>query len=215
MLSSGLKDRVLHQIAQQPAPTRREVHRSTAILFGCGISGALVIFFLEGGVRVTGRPALLMALTSLGTALIAGVAMWILFTRGRSMLGRPRALLVWAPVLSAIGFLGWKYGISSLYGLTEKWPDRVGLRCLWLSVTLGALPLLAALLSWRRAASLTPVSTGAAFGAGAGLGSAVLVDLWCPVAYVPHLMLGHVLPIALLAALGGVLGTSLLRLRRP
>jgi hypothetical protein len=214
MLSSELKNRVLDQIAQQPAPTRREVQRSTAILVGCGISGALVIFFLEGGVRVTGRPPLLVALTSLGTALIAGVGMWILFTRGRSMLGRPRALLVRAAVLSAIGFLGWKYGMSSLYGLTERWPDRVGLRCLWLSVTLGALPLFAALLSWRRAASLTPVSTGAAFGAGAGLGSAVLVDLWCPVAYVPHLMLGHVLPIVLLAALGGVLGAWVLRLRR-
>ena len=116
-------------------------------------------------------------------------------------------------MLSALGFLGWKYGISSLYGLTEEWPDRVGSRRLWLSTAMAALPLLAALLSWRRAASLTPVSTGAAFGAGAGLGSAVLVDLWCPVAYVPHLMLGHVLPIALLAVLGRLLGAWLLTLR--
>ena len=214
MLSSGLKDRVLDEVAKQPAPTRREVVRSTAILVGCGIFVALVLFFLKGGLRVTGRPPLLVALTSVGTAVIAGVGMWILFTRGRSMLGRPRALLVWAAVLSALGFLGWKYGISSLYGLTEDWPDRVGSRCLWLSTAMGALPLLAALLSWRRAASLTPVSTGAAFGAGAGLASAVLVDLWCPVAYLPHLMLGHALPIALLALLGGLLGAWLLRLRR-
>jgi hypothetical protein len=214
MLSSGLKDRVLDEVAKQPAPTRREVVRSTAILVGCGIFVALVLFFLKGGLRVTGRPPLLVALTSVGTAVIAGVGMWILFTRGRSMLGRPRALLVWAAVLSALGFLGWKYGISSLYGLTEDWPDRVGSRCLWLSTAMGALPLLGALLSWRRAASLTPASTGAAFGAGAGLGSAVLVDLWCPVGYLPHLMLGHALPIALLALLGGLLGAWLLRLRR-
>ena len=73
------------------------------------------------------------------------------------------------------------------------------------------LPLLAALLSWRRAASLTRVSTGATFRAGAGLGSAVLVDIWCPVAYVPQLNVGHVLPIALLAVLGGLLGAWLRR----
>ena len=30
---------------------------------------------------------------------------------------------------------------------------------------------------------------GAAFGAGAGLGSALLIDLWCPVSYVPHLLM--------------------------
>jgi hypothetical protein len=51
---------------------------------------------------------------------------------------------------------------------------------------------------------------GAAFGAGAGLGSAVLVDLWCPVSYVPHLLLGHVLPIAVLAAAGACLGARIL-----
>jgi len=59
---------------------------------------------------------------------------------------------------------------------------------------------------------VTPRATGAAFGAGAGLGSALLVDLWCPVSYLPHLFLGHLLPIGVLALLGGVLGSRLLRL---
>jgi len=39
------------------------------------------------------------------------------------------------------------------------------------------------------------------------------VDLWCPVASVPHLLLGHVLPLGILAAVGALLGDALLSLR--
>jgi hypothetical protein len=42
----------------------------------------------------------------------------------------------------------------------------------------------------------------------------VFVDLWCPVAYVPHLMLGHVLPMAILGSVGALLGRFLLQVRR-
>jgi len=48
------------------------------------------------------------------------------------------------------------------------------------------------------------------FGAGAGLGSALLIDLWCPVSYVPHLLIGHVLPIAVLASVGAAVGGRVL-----
>jgi hypothetical protein len=79
-----------------------------------------------------------------------------------------------------------------------------------MSVATGGILLGAALLAWRRVDPVTPRMTGAAFGAGAGLGSALLVDLWCPVFYVPHLLLGHVLPIAVLAAAGAALGVGVL-----
>jgi Negative regulator of sigma F len=213
-LPPDLKARVLASVGSVPAPTRAETMRARAWLFGCGIVGALIVFFLEGGLRITARPPSLVALTSLGSAIIVGIGIWLLVTRGGSMLGRPRAVLVSAAVLAAAGFVAWKYAISSFYGLTASWPERPGFRCLGLSVAFGALPLAGALLSWRRAAPLTPLATGAAFGAGAGLGSVVLVDLWCPVAYLPHLLLGHVLPIGLLAGLGAILGSRLLRIRR-
>jgi len=213
-LAPDFKQRVLATVSSVPAPTRRQTLLARAWLFGCGVAGALVIFFLKGGVRPTARPPLLIALTSVGTAAFVGVGMWALFTRGRSMLGRPRLGLAAAAVLSSLGFIAWRYGVSYLYGWTGPWPERVGLRCLSLSVATGALPLFAALLSWRRTEPVTPMATGAAFGAGAGLGSAVLVDLWCPVSYLPHLLLGHLLPIAILAALGGVVGSRVLRVWR-
>jgi len=210
-LSPDFKQRVLASVADMPAPTRAQATRARAGLFACGVAGAIAIFFLEGGVRVTSRPPSLVALTSLGTAVIVGVGMWVLFTRGRSVLGRPGSRLLVAALASSVLFVAWRYRVSAAYGLVDVWPERPGFRCLGLSILTGALPLLGALLSWRRSVPVSPVTTGAAFGAGAGLGSALLVDLWCPVSYLPHLLLGHLLPIAVLALLGGVLGSRLLR----
>jgi hypothetical protein len=211
-LSPDLKQRVLAAVADVPAPTRAQTLRARSWLLGCGVVGALAIFFVEGGVRTTARPPSMMALTSLGTAVIAGVGMWILFSRGRSALGRPGAQLLAAAVVSSVLFVAWRYRISSSYGMVEAWPSRPGFRCFALSIATGALPLLGALLSWRRSLPVSPLATGAAFGAGAGLGSALLVDLWCPVSYLPHLLIGHLMPILALALLGGVLGGRILRI---
>ena len=211
-LSPDLKQRIFSSLAEVPAPTRTQVRRARVWLFGCGVVGALAIFFLDGGVRMTSRPPSLVALTSLGTAAIVGTGMWLLLTRGRSALGRPVSWLLGTALAASVLFIGWRYGVSAHYGEIAPWPGRPGFRCLALSVATGALPLLGALLSWRRKVPVSAVATGAAFGAGAGLGSALLVDLWCPVSYLPHLLLGHLLPIGVLALLGGVLGARLLRL---
>ena len=136
--------------------------------------------------------------------------MSFLFTRGRSMLGRsPAQSLLLVAAGATLGFLGWKYAVSLVFDMTARFPGRPGFRCLALSIATGALPLCAALIATRRSVPLRPGTMGAAFGAGAGLGSAVLVDLWCPVAYLPHLLLGHVLPIAVLAALGALVGRQI------
>ncbi|HSS37891.1 MAG TPA: NrsF family protein [Polyangia bacterium] len=209
-LSPELKSRVLASVRELPAPTRKETLQRQAWLVAAGLAGALTLFFVKGGLRVTARPPSLIALTSVGTAIFVGVGMWLLFTRGPSGLRRPRAVLATAAVLSTVAFVAWRYAISALYGRAGIWPDRVGLRCLVLGVGTGGLMLFAALMSWRRSDPVTPRATGAAFGAGAGLGSALLVDLWCPVAYVPHLLLGHVLPIAILALAGALVGGRLL-----
>ena len=59
-----------------------------------------------------------------------------------------------------------------------------------------------------------PVTSGAASGVAAGAGAWAMIDLWCPVAYPPHLLLGHVLPIVLLTVVGAVLGGRLLGVGR-
>ena len=210
MASFDQRRRVIAAIGEIAAPTRRELLRRQVWLIIAGVAGALSLFWVEGGLRATGRPPSLVAWTSLGTSCFVGVGMWFLFTRGR--LGRRRRwpILVLATLAPAVAFVLWRYGLGSLYELASPWPTRPGYRCFAMSVATGGILLFAALMAWRRLDPMSPLATGAAFGAGAGLGSALLVDLWCPVSYVPHLLVGHVLPIAFLAAAGAAAGRRLL-----
>ena len=93
------------------------------------------------------------------------------------------------------------------------WPERSGLRCLSLSLVVALGPLLS-FLAMRRSAPVQPALNGAVLGFAAGACAWLAVDLWCPVAYVPHLLLGHVLPLFVLAGAGALLGQALLSIRR-
>ena len=61
-----------------------------------------------------------------------------------------------------------------------------------------------------------PRALGAAVATAIGASVWVLVDAWCPVGYPLHVLLGHVLPLVLLAAVGQWLGGRWLSVRaRP
>jgi len=212
--SLDLKQRILRAAEATPTRSRQSEAIRAALFIGTAIAASLVIFALRGGIRLTGRPLSLVLGTTIGTTLIAGASIWVSLGRGRSMLGRSRAWILAAMLASPLALLGWKVFWSAQFaqGL-DAWPGRVGFRCLVLSLAVGALPLAGVVMSRRGTDPRHPQLTGSAIGAGAGLGAAVLVDMWCPVAYVPHLLLGHILPIALLALIGFWLGKTLLTLR--
>jgi len=214
MASPEQRARVLGAVGGIPAPTRRALVRRQVWLILAGLAGALTLFLVEGGLRATGRPPSLVAWTALGTASFVGVGMWFLLSRGRSGLRRGWTVLGFAAFAPAAAFVLWRYELGTLYQLAAPWPTRTGYRCFAMSVATGGILLGAALAAWRHVDPLTPRATGAAFGAGAGLGSALLIDLWCPVSFVPHLLLGHVLPIAVLAAAGAALGGRILGVLR-
>src|SRR6185312_8751667 len=54
--SPDLKERILSAANRNPAPTRAEATRARLWLFAAGIAGAVAIFFIGGGVRMTDRP---------------------------------------------------------------------------------------------------------------------------------------------------------------
>jgi hypothetical protein len=81
-----------------------------------------------------------------------------------------------------------------------------------MSLLFGVVPLVTFLIARRGSDPVHPRSLGAALGAASGLWAATLVDLWCPVAYPSHVVLGHVLPALLLAGAGAALGARLLSL---
>jgi len=90
-----------------------------------------------------------------------------------------------------------------------QWTLRPGLRCFSLSLLVAVGPLLC-FLAIRRSAPLRPALNGAVMGLAAGASAWVAVDVWCPVAYLPHLLIGHVLPLFVLAAAGALIGRATL-----
>ena len=138
---------------------------------------------------------------------IAVTALMVVLKRGRSMLGRPAPLLLGLALVIPIALVAWKLGVSARFpGMMEPWPERPGYRCLLLSCLMVAWPLIAVVLVHRGSDPVHPRLRGAAIGAAVGACAWVMVDLWCPVAYAPHVMLGHAMPLVLSTALGTWLG---------
>jgi hypothetical protein len=209
-----LKQRILDEAKRHPAPTRSALTVGSALAILAGTLFCVALFLAVGGHRPSTRPPALVAITAGGALLIAAVALWIAVRRGRSMLGRPLQWLVALACLTPLALLAWKIGWSALYpGMSGPWPGRIGLRCLGLSLSMGLGPLAALVWARRRSDPTHPAATGLAIGVAVGAGIWMLVDLWCPVAYPPHLLLGHVLPLVLLALGGAWLGHQIISIR--
>jgi hypothetical protein len=225
-MTGELRARVLAAAAAEASPTRAAV-RGRNLFIGLAAAasgiGAFVIFAalmseshllrLGGDVaphQRLERPVELVVVTAGGALGIAATAVWLALRRGRSMLGRSRPRLLRAAALIPISLLAWKVGCSIAFGAAMvAWPDRPGERCLALSLLVAAGPLLS-FLAIRRSAPVQPTLNGAVMGFAAGACAWVAADLWCPVAYVPHVLLGHVVPLGMLAGAGALLGRALL-----
>ncbi|HYQ15122.1 MAG TPA: NrsF family protein, partial [Polyangiaceae bacterium] len=208
------KAAVMAQIALRPSPDRGVVVRTSLIygVFSCLLAGAVFGHF--GGIRVTNRPTTLLLGTTLGTTAVTLAVCGATFVNRRSSLPRPPRVLVPLLLAAPTAILIWKVGWSSQYlGALEPFPTRPGFRCLGLGLGLGAILLTAFLLASRASTPAQPALVGLAGGISVGCCSAVLTDLWCPVGYVPHLLLGHLLPIFVVGGLGALLGKYLLPLR--
>lgn len=209
-----LKQRLLAEVAQRPSPTRRALARQAAALTTASWLAAATIFLLAGGMRATGRPPSLIIGTAVGTALIAGLVIWVALRRGSSTLGRARQALLPIVIGSPAAILAWKLFWSAQYAeALDQWHTRPGFRCLALSLSIGICPILAFVIARRKSDPIRPGLTGFAAGVAIGCATALLTDLWCPVAYLPHLLLGHLLPIAALGALGAWLGRQVVAMR--
>jgi hypothetical protein len=141
------------------------------------------------------------------SALLSGLVFW----RRRSTLGRPPAILMLAALATPLLLLGWLHHFNGTY---DEPFSRPGLRCLAYTLAMSALPLGSFLALRRGIEPRGPWALGAAVGATCGAWASLLVDLWCPLTNTPHILVGHVLPVALLVALGTLLGRSWLGVQR-
>jgi hypothetical protein len=209
---TALKGRIA--IAAQPGIRRSVFVRQTVALTIGSWLIAVLVFVYAGGLRPTERPLSLILGTSAGIGAIAAVAGWAALGRGTSTLGRARPWLIPIVIGSPALILAWKVFWSAQYeGALDHWPTRPGFKCLALSLAIAICPLVGFALSRRGSDPRRPGLTGFAAGLAMGAITSLLTDLWCPVAYVPHLLLGHLLPIVLLGGLGAWLGRVAIALR--
>jgi hypothetical protein len=209
--AAALRAKLLALARTMPAPTRAEVVRRRWLGAVVLSLFPLALFHAWGGLRGGPRPSLLILETAGGAALIAIAATAAALSRGGAMLGRSRHWLLAVAVLTPLSLLAYKLSISAGYSdMVVEWPERPGFRCLLLSSALTAMPLLGALFLLRRSDPVHPGLLGLALGAALGACSWVLVDLWCPVAHLQHLLLGHTLPLLIAAALGALIGRCVL-----
>jgi hypothetical protein len=210
-----LRSQVLEQARREPAPTRAGLAAKQRTVAIVALVVPLLIFGALGGVRLGPRPSELALMTALGSALLAGAAAIFGFARGRSMLGRPRAWLLGVALLTPSLLFTWRSLVSSHYpDMMAQWSERPGLRCLLLSGALSLAPLAGALWLRRGTDPVHPHLSAAGIGATVGAGSWVLVDLWCPVGYVPHVLLGHVAPLVLVVLISALFGGRILAQKR-
>lgn len=214
--SERLYARVRSAVESTPAATTRTRTRIIAALAIVPALTTVVVLIASG--LVYGQPAAgldidiassVAALTTLslliGLALASTVfALW----QGRSGLGIASLWLVSiaalvAPVYAALTVLQPLHsGAADDVSLTGVAISPWGLRCIFVASVVGASVLAIFAVTLRRAVAVAVGLRGAALGAAAGGWAGLAVFAFCPSGDLQHLLVGHVLPIALLTLLG-------------
>lgn len=210
--SEALKLRVLAAARGLPAPERTDRFFPGLGLAALAALAMVAVLALAGGPsHAAGRPALSGAWIVGGTLALALAATWLSLPHRRSMLSPARgqllAVAIGVPVLVGAWLVLW-------HTTYEDPIVRAGFRCFALTAATAPWPFMALAYFSRRLDPRHPALAGAALGATAGAWAAVMVELWCPLAVLDHVVMGHVLPLALLALAGSVFGALKFGLRR-
>jgi hypothetical protein len=207
-----LRAKILAAAKAEPAPTRDQFQRITMLSLGLALVASLAIFFSVGGYRRGDRPEAYVLGLCVPWAVCAAVLFALAAWRGRANLGRTvpalLALFALAPlsllIISVVGHAIWPE--TDLLG-----DDRNDLRCAAYAGAMGVLPLLGFLYSRRHVMYAQPFWSCAAVGAASFAFGSLLITLRCMCATLPHLIVGHVVPVAVFGALSGWLGAWYLK----
>jgi hypothetical protein len=217
MATGDLKARVLEAARAAPSPTRQSYLLRVRILvvLSLSLAGALFIAF-DGPHHGQGRPRWYMTAATAVWCFAALGATWIALAGRGASLRYPRGWLVAAavgtPVLLLAVMAAFTYAAPEL-ALVH--PERVGFKCLGMALAAASLPFVGLTVLRRRSDPVNPVASGAALGAACGTSGGILVELWCPVATTGHVLVGHILPIVVLAVLGALVASRVIALRAP
>jgi hypothetical protein len=216
-VNDDLKARILAAARATRSSTRATSRaQSWAVLIG-GVALASALFFaFDGPQHGEGRAPWFYAASVGGWSAIAALSAWAAFSRGRSAVGHPRSRLIAVAVGTPVALFAMMLAFAIAHPeVTLLHPERLGLKCLRLSLAAGSVPLLALALVRRRSDPVHPAAAGAALGAACGASAGVMVEMWCPVATPAHVAIGHILPIVVLALAGLGLGRLFIGIRNP
>jgi hypothetical protein len=118
-----------------------------------------------------------------------------------------------APVLLVLWTLSWTFVFPEAAHACPPNISPFGARCRDLTLAVSAVPLLALLFARRQTDPVHPAASGAALGAALGSLVGFAVDVQCGCAAIQHVLLGHVLPVAVIAGVGALSGNWLLAVR--
>lgn len=212
MPPASVRDRILEAARKESAPWRDRVRdrRRMALSFGAAI--ALASFALAGSIGSLPRPFLFAC--AAGWSIAAFAVTLVGLSRGAMMLGRSTRALVLSAAALAPFVLGW---ILMLVFYMQppciKPAPYVHLVCCALGIAFAAAPLAAMLWVRRGSDPVHPTQTGAVLGAASGAWGGLLIHLHCPFADPTHAVLGHVVPIVLVAIAGAFVGRRVLAVR--
>jgi hypothetical protein len=213
-LPDDLKARVLAAAQKEPSPTVAVERRRHRLVGAAAVATALACFLAAGGVHLGSRAGALVVGSVAGAATIALLAAWIGLSRGSSMLGRPRWTLLTVALAVPPLLVAWKLWWSARFtDMQAVVPGRPGLRCFGLSLVLSIAPLAAILWARRGRDSVHPRALGAAVAVAVGAVVWIAVDGWCPIGDPRHVLVGHWLPLELLAVAGALMGGEILAVR--
>lgn len=212
--SAEVRARVLEAARRAPAMARPEGarRRTAAVALGFALTAALGVRL---GVNPGHRPlAYIVALEGAWLA-VAGLVTWAGVSRGRTMLGRPEAWKVAVVLATPAALLALWWPLASAFPQTLEsesgWFEVA--QCLVGTGLLAIGPLLAFAYVRRASEPLHPRLGGAAVGAAAGAWGAAALVVICRHASASHMLLGHVLPVVVLTAIGALIAGPLLAVR--
>jgi len=202
-----VRTRLMAEVRREPVPARGAGVRRRA-RFAAAAAGALAVGSLAAArPSLAGRPAASVAALVAAWVAVGAAATWASSTRGGSMLGRP---------------VGWRLAVAAgtPLVLTATWavvslvwpapPEEVPAAahavCFAMTLGLSVGPLFALFAVHGSTETVRPGLTAASLAAAAGAWGAVGIALHCGVAAPAHVLLGHLLPAALLAAAGVAAG---------
>jgi hypothetical protein len=210
-----LRARILAATRSDPAPPRTVGLRRNAFIVAGALVLPVIISTWAHGPDVAGRPCAYVVTLAAAWLFVSALATWGGVLRGSSMLGRPASWRVVVATLTPAALLAAALVAAAIWPRTmlDDARPRDHLVCNVFTFLFALGPLVAFALVRRRSDPVAPRLTGAAIGAAAGAWGALSVELHCGHASPEHVLLGHLLPVALLTLVGVVVGHVFVAIR--